>query len=626
MKNTFFLMSLVLMTILSWTAPVMAQDSKIQAYQDAIKADPKNADAYFNLGFEYFNRKQFDLAADAFGKAERLNPKDSQAKELRVFSTAYLSYLQNDFGKALEGFKETLKINPKNPNAAKLLGAAYLQQKDYDSAEKAYQTYLTTFTDDKEAQLSGNMNLAKVYVVKKRYEDAVLCLQKVLVAQPKHFDALNNLGGAYFQLNKFVESADAWKKASASFRSDLSPEDKAGVYKYLGYSYYRLGKLQDAVDSYQKSLKYSPDDSDVLYNMGVADLDRGMYDEAADAFKRAFAKNPSDSNAALGQAQAIDSAINEHLEKGSSFMVNGEYSKAIGEWKKVLGYQADHAQAKQFIVDAQHGLDVEVNKLYDSGQVALKAGKSLEAVQQWNSALAMDPGNEKVKDAIRQVNLKTSVKVSSLASQGDDALAGGDYSGAIEMYRQALTAKPNDAAIKAKVAKAKAAQKLEYEKQFAVGERAETAGRYRESIQAFTKAVSADPSNVLAKQRLDNVRVRRSMRIEDLLKEGQAMMEGGNNKVAQGKFESVLALDPNNDKANDFIKKLTGQKSQVKVDADRAKKIYYEGVNLYINGKIEDAIIKWNECLKLDPGNANVTTNINKAKAKLQSIQKLKRG
>lgn len=603
-----------------------AADGKIQAYQDAVQADPKNADAHYNLGYEYFNRKQYDLAAEEFGKAEKLNPKDLQSKELRLFSKAYASYLKGDYDASLVGFKETLKVNPKNPNASKLLGAAYLQLKQYDQAEKAYQNFLAEFPGDKDGQVGGNLNLAKAYLLEKKFDLAVPALQKVLAIQPRQFEALNNLGGAYFQLGKYTEAADAWKKASASFRTDSDAKEKAGVYKYLGYSYYRLGRLQDAVDSYQTSLKSAPDDPDVLYNLGVAELDRARYDSAAEAFQKAFAKNSGDSNAALGKAQAIDAAINEHMEKGSSSMVNGEYRQAIKEYQKVLTYQGDNEQAKKFIADAQRAIGVEVGKLYDAGAAASKAGNALEAVRQWDAALAMDPENTKVKEALRQQNLKTGVKASSLASAGEEALAAGDYAAAIEKYRQALAVKPDSADLKAKMAKARAAQKADYDRFFAAGDKAEQAGKLREAIQSFGKAVAVDPSSAEAHQRLDQARVRRSVRIDDLLKEGQALVGAGDSKSARAKFEGVLALDPNNDKANDQIRQITGQKSQAKVDAEQAKKIYYEGVNLYINGKIEDAIVKWQECLRLDPGNANVTNNINRAKAKLQTIQKLKQG
>jgi cytochrome c-type biogenesis protein CcmH/NrfG len=68
---------------------------------------------------------------------------------------------------------------------------------------------------------------------------------------------------------------------------------------------------------------------------------------------------------------------------------------------------------------------------------------------------------------------------------------------------------------------------------------------------------------------------------------------------------------------------LTGQQSVQKADAEKVKALYYEGVNLYINGKIHEAIAKWQECLKHDPGNVNAQNNIKKAQVKLQSIEKL---
>jgi tetratricopeptide (TPR) repeat protein len=405
-----------------------------------------------------------------------------------------------------------------------------------------------------------------------------------------------------------------------------SPQEKAVVFKYLGFSYYRSGNLQDAIRCYEKSLKADGDDYDTLYNLGVAHLDNGAYDDAAEKFREAFAKNPNDSNAALGQAQAIDAAINAHMEKGSNLMVNSEYSQAIDEWQKVLQYQPGHPEAQSFIADAKKKLAQEVGKLYEAGKTAAKSGQTLEAMRQWNAALAMDTENAKVKDAIKQLNLQTSMKVSSYAAQGDEALATGDYAKAIQCYKLAQTASPSSAPIKQKLQKALTDQKTEFGKSFDAGTKAETAGRLREAIQDFTKAMAVDPSSAEAKQRLDTARVKRSMRIEELLKEGQELFDSGNHKSAQEKFNAVLALEPTQEKANDFIKKITGQQSKAKVDAEAVKKIYYEGVNLYINGNIQEAIAKWQECLKMDPGNVNAQGNINKATAKRQSIQKLRQG
>ncbi len=60
-----------------------------------------------------------------------------------------------------------------------------------------------------------------------------------------------------------------------------------------------------------------------------------------------------------------------------------------------------------------------------------------------------------------------------------------------------------------------------------------------------------------------------------------------------------------------------------KVDAKRVKVLFFEGVNQYINGKVNEAIKLWEECLEEDPDNASVQQNIDKARAKLKSIKSL---
>jgi tetratricopeptide (TPR) repeat protein len=114
-----------------------------------------------------------------------------------------------------------------------------------------------------------------------------------------------------------------------------------------------------------------------------------------------------------------------------------------------------------------------------------------------------------------------------------------------------------------------------------------------------------------------------TVKVKELDVKGVALFDGGNKEEAKAKFEEVLKLKSSDETANDYVKKLTGQQSQEKVDAEKAKALYYEGVSLYINGKIHEAIDKWKECLKQDPGNMNAQKNIDKAMVKLQSIEKL---
>ncbi len=61
-----------------------------------------------------------------------------------------------------------------------------------------------------------------------------------------------------------------------------------------------------------------------------------------------------------------------------------------------------------------------------------------------------------------------------------------------------------------------------------------------------------------------------------------------------------------------------------KVDASKVKALYFEGITLYINGQLRDAIRKWEECLQEDPDNTDVQGKIGQARAKLKNISNLR--
>jgi tetratricopeptide (TPR) repeat protein len=357
--------------------------------------------------------------------------------------------------------------------------------------------------------------------------------------------------------------------------------------------------------------------------LGVAYVDNSLYDEAVDAFEHAFALNPKDSNAAVGKAQAIDSAINAHMDKANNFLLNNQYTAAISEWQKVLIYQPDNQQTKDFIADAKKKIDSEVEKHYQTGLLFAKNKEAIKALNEWNAALEMDPQNEKVKSAIKQTKTATSEQISALLQEGKQLEAEKDYPGAMAKYQQAKIINPASSSVQARIAKLKAIQMADLKKSMTLANEKSIKGDYKSALQAYESAYRVDPANVEVKEALFETKRKIREKVESLLEDGTSLIASGNKTGAKAKFDRVLSLDPNNEKANDSIQQLTGQQAVEKVDADKVKALYYEGVNNYINGNINEAVQKWNECLKLDPSNVNAKNNINKAEAKLKSIEQL---
>jgi cytochrome c-type biogenesis protein CcmH/NrfG len=62
----------------------------------------------------------------------------------------------------------------------------------------------------------------------------------------------------------------------------------------------------------------------------------------------------------------------------------------------------------------------------------------------------------------------------------------------------------------------------------------------------------------------------------------------------------------------------------MEVNADKVKALYYDGIQLYINGEIKEAVQKWKECLQEDPEFMPAQDKIATARAKLRNISRIR--
>jgi len=109
-----------------------------EAYETAIKIDPKHPAAYVRLGRLYGNYKMYHEAdrslktsEDMFQKAIQISPDNYK---LYMGLGAYYSH-HNDHKKTEEMFKKAIEINPKEDDAYIRLGGQYMSVKDYVNAE-----------------------------------------------------------------------------------------------------------------------------------------------------------------------------------------------------------------------------------------------------------------------------------------------------------------------------------------------------------------------------------------------------------------------------------------------------------------------------------------------------------
>ncbi|MCK4232688.1 tetratricopeptide repeat protein, partial [candidate division WOR-3 bacterium] len=85
---------------------------------------------------------------------------------------------------------------------------------------------------------------------------------------------------------------------------------------------------------------------------------------------------------------------------------------------------------------------------------------------------------------------------------------------------------------------------------------------------------------------------------------------------AQSSFYALLAVDPDNAAAKDYLTRIKSRLQ--KKDADE---LYLQGVQAYTNNNYKQAINYWEQVLAIDPSYGNATRNIQRAKEKLEQLK-----
>jgi cytochrome c-type biogenesis protein CcmH/NrfG len=130
-------------------AGTMAMQNKILQLQESVRQNPKNLNAWIELGNSFMDGSRFPEAVDAYQKALEMDPKNT---DVRVdMGTCYRSAGQPD--KAAEEYRKAIAVNPGHPNAHRNLGIVLaFDLKNKQEAIKEFEEYLRVAPTAPDAQ------------------------------------------------------------------------------------------------------------------------------------------------------------------------------------------------------------------------------------------------------------------------------------------------------------------------------------------------------------------------------------------------------------------------------------------------------------------------------------------
>jgi Tfp pilus assembly protein PilF len=204
----------------------------------------------------------------------------------------------------------------------------------------------------------------------------------------------------------YVQSNDTANAMAEFHRSIQTDPDNKQSYYMLGLIYFRQGKLQDAEQYLQEAVGIDDQYSDAYNALGVVYSTQKKWKEALRAY-----------NAALENKLYATPHVT-YLNMGDMYMAQQDYAKAVDAYR----------DSKRIV-----STDVTILRL---GDALVKAGRTREAVVEFQEGLKLAPQNPDLHFALAQAYLKDGDKksaltefrkVAELAPKTDLARAARDY-------------------------------------------------------------------------------------------------------------------------------------------------------------------------------------------------------
>jgi tetratricopeptide (TPR) repeat protein len=257
---------------------VLTRDEFIRSNK-AIENRVRAAD-YYERGNTWLDKKQYDKAIADYTEAIRLNPKDADA----YYGRGYASQEKGDSGKAIADYSEAIRLDPKYAAAHYGRALAYKGKGEFDKAIADYTEAIRLNPKDADAYYGR----ALAYQGKGDLDKAIADCTEAIRLNAKHEAAYSNRGYAY-------TTKGDYDKAIADYTEAIRLNPKFAIaYCNRGYSYGAKGDADKAIADYTTAINLNPN-SPCLYERRASLLiARGDYDRGMADIQQAIRLNPKD--------------------------------------------------------------------------------------------------------------------------------------------------------------------------------------------------------------------------------------------------------------------------------------------------------------------------------------------
>jgi cellulose synthase operon protein C len=365
-----------------------------QKFKEAIAQNSSLTDAYWRLATIYYKNKQYKQAVDLLRKcpdqanvdvkeqlglslSKTASPPPPEAIKLledvvkaRPESPAAEEklgeyYIKSEPQKAVEAFKAYFKSRPASaaeldPAVHMLLGTALVYAKDWDEAQKEFESLLKGKPND----LGAKLMLGTVFVGKGACSQAITLYERLLNEASKQPSIYYNLGSCYLKSNR---ASDAQREAELYTRAKAT-DAKGQV--LLGDARYEQKNYAGALGAFQAAERLDQVSGPIKTRIGKTYLAQKNYAAARTVLEQAAAAQPNDLevvgglvevnlavqapwariSAQVAKLAAATKDAHAQMTAGLAFFTAGQDEQAEDAYKNALADEPNNSGARQQLV------------------------------------------------------------------------------------------------------------------------------------------------------------------------------------------------------------------------------------------------------------------------------------
>ncbi len=296
----------------------------------------------------------------------------------------------------------------------------------------------------------------------------------------------------------------------------------------------------------------------------------------------------------------------------------GDYREARALFQKAIFYDPNNEKAKAQLELVESRLNSIARRYYSKARKLIKKGNKTDAVKLLVKAMESTTDGDfkdKIEEDIEKIKPEVHKEVVSMLSNAVKLKKQGKFISSRKVVKEILAIDPDNGDAEDLLDDLNEICFKKAREFYAKALKMQKAKKYKKALNLLNMALLYDPEFSDAADVKEVIQS--EIRINQLLKYAIKNYRRKRYISAMKLFKKVLKIDPDNDTASSYMKKLSS------VLAKQKRKLFSTGVDLYNKGDYEGAIDVFEQVLEIDPTYSEAQDYLNRARMKLKAIERM---